>query len=496
LCYKSTTEFLCTSTIYPEYSFKVQNNYAYFYDDKQRYYSVLFKTNQEAIKFTCHVTIARFKVSDGKNVISNDIVDGTGKGSIQNSHKVQVLYTGWLLQSDPGSLPKLGKMFDSNVQTNKPLNFTVGEHTVIKGWEEGVLDMKTGGKRFVVIPNHLAYGEEGRNPVIPPYSTLCFQIEVLKFKSTRKNSSAKEDLLPNVSLESPTSVNQQEHSQNSILNRIMKHGTPTVFNVVDPQVQVESPVSTNEQPLSIHQLQQKMEQNTIQQNNSFNQQGQQMNNNSFSQQGQQMNGQGQNNSSFSQQNNSNQGQGQNNSFGQGQNNSFSQVQENNNSNTTIDLLQKQIQSLTEMMKKNETPKKEEEKEEKPIVKIEPKTKEINELMSKMNEISDKLDNMDLTSLMKTNDREKKERLMSAPILLQNVQFLVETNESLRKEISDERQTIDNLNEKILFLRKRALEKLEHTTDEFLQKDLENAKERIIKLNQRILELQVNNKISI
>jgi hypothetical protein len=291
-------------------------------------------------------------------------------------------------------------------------------------------------------------------------------------------------------------VNQQEHSQNSILNRIMKHGTPTVFNVVDPQVQVESPVSTNEQPLSIHQLQQKMEQNTIQQNNSFNQQGQQMNNNSFSQQGQQMNGQGQNNSSFSQQNNSNQGQGQNNSFGQGQNNSFSQVQENNNSNTTIDLLQKQIQSLTEMMKKNETPKKEEEKEEKPIVKIEPKTKEINELMSKMNEISDKLDNMDLTSLMKTNDREKKERLMSAPILLQNVQFLVETNESLRKEISDERQTIDNLNEKILFLRKRTLEKLEHTTDEFLQKDLENAKERIIKLNQRILELQVNNKISI
>jgi FKBP-type peptidyl-prolyl cis-trans isomerase len=473
LCYKSTTEFLCTSTIYPEYSFKVQNNYAYFYDDKQRYYSVLFKTNQEAIKFTYHVTIARFKVSDGKNVISNDIVDGTGKGSIQNSHKVQVLYTGWLLQSDAGSLPKLGKMFDSNVQTNKPLNFTVGEHTVIKGWEEGVLDMKTGGKRFVVIPNHLAYGEEGRNPVIPPFSTLCFQIEVIKFKSTRKNSSAKEDLLPSVSLESPTSVSQQEHSQNSVLNRIMKHGTPTVFNVVDPQAQVESPVSTTEQPLSIHQLQQKMEQNTVQQqqNNSFNQSQQ---NTSFNQgQQQQMN-----NTSFV--------QGQNNSFGQS--NSFNQ--ESNNSQTTIELLQKQIQSLTEMMKKNETPKKEEEKEEKTVVKIEPKTKEINELMSKMNEISDKLDNMDLTSLMKTNDREKKERLMSAPILLQNVQFIVETNESLRKEIADERQTIDNLNEKILFLRKRALEKLEHTTDEFLQKDLENAKERITKLNQRILELQV------
>lgn len=109
LCYKSSTEFLCTSTIYPEYSFTVQNNYAYFYDDKQRYYSVLFKTNQDAVKFTQNVSIAKFKLSDGKNVISNDIVEGSGKSSIENSFKVQVLYSGWLLQTDQGSLPKLGK---------------------------------------------------------------------------------------------------------------------------------------------------------------------------------------------------------------------------------------------------------------------------------------------------------------------------------------------------------------------------------------------------
>jgi FKBP-type peptidyl-prolyl cis-trans isomerase len=77
-----------------------------------------------------------------------------------------------------GALPD-GKIFDSSYSRNEPFPFTIGAGRVIKGWDEGVAGMRVGGKRRLIIPPHLAYGKEGAGDVIPPNTTLIFEIELV-----------------------------------------------------------------------------------------------------------------------------------------------------------------------------------------------------------------------------------------------------------------------------------------------------------------------------
>lgn len=98
-----------------------------------------------------------------------DIEVGTGE-SPSPRQLVSVHYT--------GSLPN-GKVFDSSLKRNEPFTFPIGAGRVIKGWDEGVADMKVGGKRELVIPPDLAYGTRGVPGVIPPNSTLKFDVELL-----------------------------------------------------------------------------------------------------------------------------------------------------------------------------------------------------------------------------------------------------------------------------------------------------------------------------
>jgi FKBP-type peptidyl-prolyl cis-trans isomerase len=101
-----------------------------------------------------------------------DIKLGLGPLAKAGDH-VKVHYTGWLTT---------GKKFDSSVDANSPYEFTLGEGSVIKGWDEGVAGMKVGGKRQLRIPPELAYGETGFKDIIQPNATLIFDIQLLSVK--------------------------------------------------------------------------------------------------------------------------------------------------------------------------------------------------------------------------------------------------------------------------------------------------------------------------
>lgn len=90
---------------------------------------------------------------------------------------VTVQYTGWLY--DEKAKDHKGKKFDSSYDRNDPFSFQLGAGTVIRGWDEGLIGMKVGGKRTLIIPPDLAYGSRAMGNVIPPNSTLVFDVELL-----------------------------------------------------------------------------------------------------------------------------------------------------------------------------------------------------------------------------------------------------------------------------------------------------------------------------
>jgi hypothetical protein len=103
------------------------------------------------------------------DMIKEDLVVGTG-AEAKDGDSVRVHYT--------GRLKKNNFQFDSSVGKD-PFKFTIGNSEVIKGWDEGVVGMKVGGKRRLTIPSRLGYGDAGSPPKIPGKSTLVFEIELL-----------------------------------------------------------------------------------------------------------------------------------------------------------------------------------------------------------------------------------------------------------------------------------------------------------------------------
>ena len=102
---------------------------------------------------------------------------GTG-ATPQKGQTCVMHYTGWLWENNAK-----GKKFDSSLDRGKPFEFKLGQGQVIRGWDEGIATMQVGGKRTLIIPPDLAYGSRGvGNGLIPPNSTLVFEVELLDVK--------------------------------------------------------------------------------------------------------------------------------------------------------------------------------------------------------------------------------------------------------------------------------------------------------------------------
>ena len=105
-----------------------------------------------------------------------DLSTGTGPEA-KVGDRVSVHYTGWLAD---------GVKFDSSRDRNQPFEFILGQGNVIEGWDKGVVGMKVGGKRKLVIPPQMAYGERGAGGIILPNAVLTFEVELLAVQAATR----------------------------------------------------------------------------------------------------------------------------------------------------------------------------------------------------------------------------------------------------------------------------------------------------------------------
>lgn len=116
------------------------------------------------------VTIGNNKVMSNELKIEK-LAEGTGSATTKNGDTITVNYTGTLMD---------GTKFDSSLNPGRtPFSFMIGQGRVIKGWDQGLLDMKVGEKRKLTIPSSLGYGAAGAGAAIPPNATLIFDVELL-----------------------------------------------------------------------------------------------------------------------------------------------------------------------------------------------------------------------------------------------------------------------------------------------------------------------------
>ena len=146
-------------------------------------YYINIKTLLILITFTfCIMFSKTYGMEEPTNLIIKDIEIGEGRTAVKGK-EVAVHYSGWLFDSNTDSKDfcnSKGKLFDSSIDRGMPFETALGQGMVIQGWEEGLLGMKEDGKRCLVIPPAMGYGNRPvGNGLIPANSTLIFEIILL-----------------------------------------------------------------------------------------------------------------------------------------------------------------------------------------------------------------------------------------------------------------------------------------------------------------------------
>ncbi|XP_077691654.1 FK506-binding protein 15 isoform X6 [Eretmochelys imbricata] len=183
LLYINQQQQVTVARIHPGFVLTVQpNNYSTFYDDQRQNWSIMFESEKAAMDFSKQLCIAKCNsIPSLDSVVYQDLVVGEGQG-LEVGDSLEVAYTSWLFQNNG-----LGQVFDSNVNKDKLLRLKLGSGKVIKGWEEGMMGMKKGGRRLLIIPPAWAYGSQGVASRIPSDSTLVFEVEVKRVKLVKES---------------------------------------------------------------------------------------------------------------------------------------------------------------------------------------------------------------------------------------------------------------------------------------------------------------------
>ncbi|KFP85588.1 FK506-binding protein 15, partial [Acanthisitta chloris] len=191
LLYISQQQQITSARIHPGFVLTVQaNNYSTFYDDQRQNWSIMFESDKAAMDFSKQVCIAKCNSSPGlESVLYQDLLPGEGQG-VEAGDSLEIAYTVVLKQLGNSCVVFLFSLqvFDSNVNKDKLLRLKLGSGKVIKGWEEGMMGMKKGGRRYLIIPPAWAYGAQGVTGRVPPDSTLVFEVEVRRVKLVKESS--------------------------------------------------------------------------------------------------------------------------------------------------------------------------------------------------------------------------------------------------------------------------------------------------------------------
>ena len=132
-----------------------------------------------------------FSIEPPKTLIIKDLLNSDSNIVVELNDQIHVHYDGWLFDKSvdaEDNCDAKGKKFDSTkerpfrTEPFRPFIFQIGQGIAIPGWELGLLKMKEGSKRCLVIPHQLAYGHRSFDDIIPAYSTLIFEVHVIEIK--------------------------------------------------------------------------------------------------------------------------------------------------------------------------------------------------------------------------------------------------------------------------------------------------------------------------
>lgn len=204
LLYAAQKKPVTNAKLHQTFKFNVQkNNYATFYDDQSQNWSLCFDTADQLAEFSKWVGLSCYNVKPGSLMLQDlNFVDGQ---EVQKGDTVEMKYTGWLHAGN-----SFGKIFDSNEGTEKLFKFKIGKGKVIKGWDTGIVGMKKGSKRLLVIPPELAYAAKGAGERVPPNSTLIFQVQLTRVKFTNPQPDSDSVSMMSVDISSSTLSEQSK----------------------------------------------------------------------------------------------------------------------------------------------------------------------------------------------------------------------------------------------------------------------------------------------